>query len=256
MNGVEINQITFRYHDIDVLQDVSCHIQKGSLSAIIGPNGAGKSTLLKIILGLLEPDKGNIKINGMNVNQARKQHLLSYVPQKESVDWYFPISALDVVLMGRYAHLGPIRRPSKKDKFLALNALEKFGMKEFGKNQIGDLSGGQQQRVFLARSYVQDAEYYFLDEPFQNIDTVTEGILIGTLRDLQKKGKTIITVTHDLQSLSKYFDHIVLLNRHKIDCGNPSKVLNHDNLLATYGSHLHIGENHEKDYDHLFPMER
>ena len=189
-NAIEVRDLTVAYHEKPVLWDIDLDVPTGVLMAIVGPNGAGKTTLLKAVLGLVRKAAGEISILGHTYKKQR--NLVAYVPQRGSVDWDFPTSVLDVVTMGRYGRIGWIRRPSSADKDLALQALEKVGMARFQKRQISELSGGQQQRVFLARALVQDADVYFMDEPFQGVDAVTERAIVSLLRDLREKGKTVL----------------------------------------------------------------
>ena len=189
--------------------------------------------MLKTVLGLIKPAAGEVRILGKPYDKQRNK--VAYVPQRGSVDWDFPTNALDVVMMGRYGHLGWFSRPGARERQLAKIALEKVGMADFAERQISQLSGGQQQRVFLARALVQDAEIYFMDEPFAGVDAATEKAIVALLRELRKKGKTVIVVHHDLQTLKEYFDWVMLLNVRRIAFGPVNKVLTHDNLKATYG---------------------
>jgi manganese/zinc/iron transport system ATP- binding protein len=182
---IEVTDLTVAYHAKPVLWDVDFHTPEGTLMAIVGPNGAGKTTLIKAILGLLKPAAGRVRIYGRSYQQQR--HLVGYVPQRGSVDWDFPTSVLDVVMMGRYGHLGWFRRPSAAPtKAAALAALERVGMADFAGRQISQLSGGQQQRVFLARALAQDAQIYFMDEPFQGVDATTERAIVALLKELRQ----------------------------------------------------------------------
>lgn len=226
--------MTVAYSVKPVLWDIDLDIPKGVLMAIVGPNGAGKSTLIKAMLDLIKPVSGNVLFNGETYKEHRK--FIGYVPQSESVDWDFPANVLDVVLMGRYGELGWFKRPGKKDKDLALEALDKVGMKEFAGRQISQLSGGQQQRIFLARALVQDAEIYFMDEPFKGVDARTEGAIVDLLKELKNKGKTLIVVHHDLQTVEEYFDWVVLLNRQIIKAGPVEEVFTDENLNKAYRS--------------------
>ena len=201
--------------------------------AIVGPNGAGKSTLIKAILDIIDPIAGSVRIYDKPYQKQRS--LVAYVPQKGSVDWDFPTTALDVVMMGTYGSLGWIKRPGKKQKKEALEALEKVGMLAFKNRQISQLSGGQQQRIFLARALVQNASIYFMDEPFQGVDATTEKAIINILKELRKAGKTVIVVHHDLQTVPEYFDWVTFLNVKKIATGPVSSIFNDDNLTKTYG---------------------
>jgi manganese/zinc/iron transport system ATP- binding protein len=180
-NTIEVTDLTVAYKDKPVLWDVDLEVPEGILMAIVGPNGAGKTTLIKAILGLIEPAAGQVLIQGAPYKEQRQ--LVGYVPQRGSVDWDFPTTVIDVVKMGRYGSLGWIRRPGKKEQQKAMEALEKVGMSDFAERQISQLSGGQQQRVFLARALVQEASIYFMDEPFQGVDAVTERAIVTLLQD-------------------------------------------------------------------------
>lgn len=235
-NPIEIKQLTVAYDKTAVLKDIQFSVPKGSLTAIIGPNGAGKSTLIKAILGLIPKVSGDIKIYGKPYRA--KDRLVGYVPQRGSVDWDFPTSALDVVLMGRYGHIGWFKRPGKEDMALAKESLKKVGMDAYANRQISQLSGGQQQRVFLARALVQDAQVYFMDEPFVGVDAATEKAIIQLLTDLKDQGKTVIVVHHDLQTVEEYFDHCILLNKEVIASGVTEEVFTLEQLHQTYGGKL------------------
>ncbi|HZG60139.1 MAG TPA: metal ABC transporter ATP-binding protein [Anoxybacillus sp.] len=236
MNSVTVENVTVAYHRKPVLQEVSFSVPEGKLIGIIGPNGAGKSTLIKAILGLVPRASGNVYIYGKPYKQQRK--LVGYVPQRGSVDWDFPTNALDVVLMGRYGHIGWFKRPSKKDVEFAMSCLEKVGMKEYANRQISQLSGGQQQRVFLARALAQDATVYFMDEPFVGVDAATEKAIISLLNELKAQGKTVLVVHHDLQTVKEYFDWVLLLNMRKIAIGPTEETFTLENLQKTYGGRL------------------
>lgn len=231
---IEVEDMTVAYHTKPVLWDVDLDIPKGILMAIVGPNGAGKSTLIKAMLDLIKPISGNVLFNGGSYKSQRKH--IGYVPQSESVDWDFPANALDVVMMGRYGELGWLKRPKEKDRQLALEALEKLGMREFADRQISQLSGGQQQRVFLARALVQEADIYFMDEPLKGVDAKTEKAIIELLKELRNKGKTLIVVHHDLQTVEEYFDWVVLLNTQIIASGPVEEAFTDDNIRKTYRS--------------------
>lgn len=236
MEPLQVKNITVAYHKKPVLQEVSFSVPEGKLIGIVGPNGAGKSTLIKAILGLVPRASGDVKIYGKPYKEQRK--LIGYVPQRGSVDWDFPTNALDVVLMGRYGHIGWFRRPSKKDVEFALECLDKVGMRPFANRQISQLSGGQQQRVFLARALAQDATVYFMDEPFVGVDAATEKAIISLLNELKDQGKTVLVVHHDLQTVEEYFDWTLLLNMRKIAMGPTEEVFHIDNLQKTYGGRL------------------
>ncbi len=233
---LEIHDLTVTYSKKPVLWDVDMTIPKGSLAGIIGPNGAGKSTLIKSIMGLVPIASGYIKIFDKDLKEVRKN--VSYVPQRGSVDWDFPASVVDVVMMGRYGHLGFFNYPKKADKEVALDALRKVGMDAYKNRQISELSGGQQQRVFLARAIAQQADIYFMDEPFAGVDAATERAIISLLKELADKGKTIVVVHHDLQTAPNYFDWMVLLNTRLVAHGPTQEVFNDENLKETYGGKL------------------
>lgn len=239
--AISVDDLTVAYNFKPELWDIDLEVPEGVLMAIVGPNGAGKSTLIKAILGIIKPIAGSISIFGKPYQNQRK--LVAYVPQKGSVDWDFPTTALDVVLMGTYGSLGWIRRPGQKEKKAALEALEKVGMLSFKNRQISQLSGGQQQRVFLARALVQEASIYFMDEPFQGVDATTEIAIINILKELRKAGKTLVVVHHDLQTVPEYFDWVTFLNVKKIATGPISQVFNDDNLTKTYGINYKVAVN-------------
>ncbi|MGB1268794.1 MAG: metal ABC transporter ATP-binding protein [Flavobacteriaceae bacterium] len=236
--AVAIDDLTVAYNYKPVLWDIDLTIPKGVLMAVVGPNGAGKSTLIKSVLGIIKPIAGSVTIFGKPYKKQRQ--LVAYVPQKGSVDWDFPTTAIDVVLMGTYGSLGWIKRPGKVEKKAALEALEKVGMLPFKSRQISQLSGGQQQRIFLARALVQNAEIYFMDEPFQGVDATTEKAIINILKLLRKAGKTVIVVHHDLQTVPEYFDWVTFLNVKKIATGPVKDIFNNDNLIKTYGINYQV----------------
>ncbi|MBT4530464.1 MAG: metal ABC transporter ATP-binding protein [Phycisphaerae bacterium] len=233
---VSIHDLTVAYHRKPVLWDVDLDIPEGKLVAVVGPNGAGKSTLIKAILDIVPRASGEVLLYGKPFKKQRK--LVAYVPQRESVDWDFPIDALGVVLMGRYSTIGWCKPTGKKDKLLAMDALERVGMSEYAHRQINQLSGGQQQRVFLARALAQDSTIYFMDEPFASVDAATERAIIQVLSDLREKGKTVVVVHHDLQTVPEYFDHVIMLNMRVVAHGPVEDVFTNDNLKKTYGGRL------------------
>jgi len=230
---LDVEDLTVAYHEKPVLWDVDCKIAKGTLLAIVGPNGAGKSTFIKACLGLVPTAAGRVNIFGKPYAANRKK--VGYVPQRESVDWDFPTHALDVVMMGRYGHLGWFARPGRPERDAAMDALEKVGMAEFAHRQISQLSGGQQQRVFLARALVQDSALYFMDEPFSGVDAATERAIMQLLQELRSQGKTVVVVHHDLQTLNEYFDWCMLLNVRRVAIGPVEEVLTKENLHRAYG---------------------
>ena len=236
--AVEVHDLTVAYHTQPVLWDVDLELPEGKLVAIVGPNGAGKSTLLKTILGLIEPITGWVKICGAGYRQRRSW--VAYVPQRESVDWDFPTSALDVVTMGIYGQLGWFRRPRKHHRQLALECLDKVGIADLAERQISQLSGGQQQRVFLARALAQQARIYFMDEPFAGVDATTERAILELLQDLRAQGKTVVAVHHDLHTVAQYFAHVVLLNMRLVASGPIADTFTEENLQRTYGGRLTV----------------
>lgn len=233
---LQVRDLTVAYHKRPVLQGVSLTLPEGRLVGVVGPNGAGKSTMLKAVLGLVPTAAGEVQIYGEPYKQRRRW--VGYVPQRGSVDWDFPTDALDVVLMGRYGHLGWLRRPSAADREIALQCLEQVGMADFANRQISQLSGGQQQRVFLARALAQDAKVYFMDEPFAGVDAATEKAIIALLTRLKSQGKTVVVVHHDLQTVQEYFDWLVLLNMRVVAAGPTDEVFTLENLQKTYGGRL------------------
>jgi manganese/zinc/iron transport system ATP- binding protein len=237
--AVDVADLTVAYRDKPVLWDIDFSVPPGVLLAIVGPNGAGKTTLIKSILGLVKPAAGRVCIYGKSYREQR--HLVGYVPQRGSVDWDFPTNALDVVLMGRYGALGWFRRPGKREREMAREALAKVRMGDFADRQISQLSGGQQQRVFLARALVQNADIYFMDEPFQGVDATTERAIVTLLRDLRAQGKTVIVVHHDLSTVADYFDWVTLLNVRRVAHGPVSEVFTEHNLSLAYGGKVATG---------------
>lgn len=233
---IEIHDLSVAYERKPVLWDVDLSLPEGQLIGIIGPNGAGKSTLLKAIMGLLPLNSGYIQINGKPLEEMR--HKISYVPQRESVDWDFPTSVYEVVMMGRYGQLGLFKKPKKADKEIVMDSLRKVGMDSFKDRQISQLSGGQQQRVFLARALAQQADIYFMDEPFAGVDASTEKAIIELLGEMSALNKTVIVVHHDLQSVAKYFDWIILLNMRLVASGPINEAFTPELLQETYGGKL------------------
>jgi manganese/zinc/iron transport system ATP- binding protein len=236
--ALELHDVSVSYHKKPVLYGVDLCLPTGSLVGLIGPNGAGKSTLIKAAMGLLPLNSGWVKCFNQPLNAVRKR--VGYVPQREEVDWDFPVSVFDVVLMGRYGRLGWLRRPSKTDRTAALEALEKVGMSPFKDRQISNLSGGQQQRVFLARAIAQDSDLYLMDEPFVGVDATTERTIISLLQEWRDQGKTILVVHHDLTSAREYYDHLVLLNMRVVASGPTEDVFTMELLQKTYGGRLTI----------------
>ncbi|MBL9120644.1 MAG: metal ABC transporter ATP-binding protein [Phycisphaerae bacterium] len=228
--------MTVAYRRKPVLWDVEYDATAAKLIAIVGPNGAGKSTLMKACLGLLPLSAGSVAFWGRPFAEVRGR--VGYVPQRESVDWEFPVSALDVVCMGRYGKIGWFRGISRAHRQVALEALSKVHMEAFADRQIAQLSGGQQQRVFLARALAQEADLYFMDEPFAGVDAATEKAIVEVLRTLKGAGRTVICVHHDLQSVPEYFDEVLMLNMRVVAAGPVSEVFTAENLQKTYGGRL------------------
>ena len=241
MYALTVENLSVAYDKKTVLENACVSVPIGHLSAIIGPNGAGKSTFLKAILNQLPNKVGRVEILGKVFEP--KSLVVGYVPQRNAVDWDFPTNALDIVLMGCYGHTGLFRRPSKKDKILAQQALASVGMEDFADRSIGQLSGGQQQRVFLARALAQNADIYFLDEPFAGVDAATEKTIIDILKDLKAQGKSIFVVHHDLQTVKDYFDYTILLNKTILASGATEEVFTPAQLQKTYGGKLFMMQN-------------
>ncbi|MBX3434078.1 MAG: metal ABC transporter ATP-binding protein [Pirellulales bacterium] len=234
----EIHDMTVAYHRRPVLWDVDLIVPEGKLVGIIGPNGAGKTTLIKAALGLTPLASGKVEIYGKPYREQR--HLVGYVPQRESVDWDFPVTVEDVVLMGTYGRLGWIRRPGRPERETAARSLDQVGMLPFAKRQIRQLSGGQQQRVFLARALAEQARIYFLDEPFAGVDAATESAIVALLQSLRSDGRTVFVVHHDLETVREYFDYVILLNMRLVACGPVESTFTTENLQKTYGGRLTI----------------
>lgn len=233
---IEVHDLTVTYQYRPVLWGIDCELPEAQVISIVGPNGAGKSTFLKAILGLVPRSSGYVKIYGQPLEEKRS--IIAYVPQRSEVDWDFPISVLDVVLMGRYARLPFYRRIDKHDRARAAAALEQVGMSNYADRQISQLSGGQQQRVFIARALAQDASIYLLDEPFAGVDAATEQAIAVLFSELKAAGKTVVCVHHDLHTVIEYFDWVVLLNLRLVASGPTRDVFTTDNLQRTYGGRL------------------
>jgi manganese/zinc/iron transport system ATP- binding protein len=231
--ALSVAQLTVNYDKTAVLWDLSFDIPSGKMVAIVGPNGAGKSTLLKSLLGMIEPLSGTVSFFGQPLKQIREK--VAYVPQRSSVDWDFPITAFDLVLMGLYGKLGYFKRPKQADREATRHALEMVGMLPFADRQISQLSGGQQQRFFLARALLQNAEIYLMDEPFAGVDMATEKAIIGLMDHLKTEGKTLFIVHHDLATVDAYFDWVIMLNTCLIASGPVEEVFHADTIMRTYG---------------------
>jgi manganese/zinc/iron transport system ATP- binding protein len=238
-----VHGLTVAYRQKPVLWQVDFEAPAGGLVAIVGPNGAGKSTFIKSVLGIVQPLSGRIEVFGKPISRMRRR--VGYVPQRTSVDWDFPTTALDVVTMGLYGRIGWLRPVTSRHRRRAMHFLEQMGMAGFAHRQIGQLSGGQQQRVFLARALAQDADLYLMDEPLAGVDAATERAVIGVLRGLQERGRTVIAVHHDLETVPDYFDHVMVLNVTVISAGAVAGAFTQEALEAAYGgrmpSHLTAG---------------
>ncbi|QDT14627.1 metal ABC transporter ATP-binding protein [Alienimonas californiensis] len=231
-----IHDLTVAYDRKPVIWDVRMEAPAGSLVAIVGPNGAGKSTLLKAAMGLIPRASGRVEFFGQPYRKVRGR--VGYVPQRESVDWDFPVNALDVVTMGLYREIGWCLPVRKKHREKARAALERVGIVELADRQISQLSGGQQQRTFLARALVQDAELYLMDEPFAAVDAATERAVVALLNEMKARGRTVVAVHHDLQTVPEYFDYVVLLNMRVVAQGSVETAFTPENLQKTYGGRL------------------
>lgn len=233
---LEVHDLTVSYQHRPVLWGIDFSIPDKSVMSIVGPNGAGKSTLLKAIMGLLPLSSGYVRFFGEELE--KKRSIIAYVPQREEIDWDFPISVSDVVLMGRYGKLPFYKRPRKRDIEAAEKALHEVEMQDFRDRQISELSGGQQQRVFLARALAQEAQIYLMDEPFAGVDAATEKAIVRVFQRLREEGRTVICVHHDLNTVIEYFDWTLLLNMRLVACGPTHEVFSAENLNKTYGGRL------------------
>lgn len=238
MTVLEAHNLTVSYDKQPVLWDIDFEIPEGKLVGVIGPNGSGKTTLLKAAMGILPVDSGYVRLFGKQLNEVRER--MSYVPQRQSVDWDFPATVQDICRMGRYKQGKLFGRLSKLDKEIADHALERVGMTTYRNRQIGELSGGQQQRIFIARSLAQQADLYLMDEPFVGIDAASEETIIALLEEMRKEGKTVVLVHHDLHTAIEFFDWIILLNTRLVASGPKAEVLTEDNLRTAYGGKLNL----------------
>lgn len=236
--AIEVEQLSVSYGKTPVLWDIHFSVPTAVRVGIIGPNGAGKSSLLKALMGVVKPLTGQVRLFNQPLNAVK--HRIAYVPQRNAIDWDFPATVLDVVLMGTYGKLGLFRWPGTRERHTAYTALDKVGMVPFAHCQIGELSGGQQQRVFFARALAQEADLYCMDEPFAGIDMATEKALADLLNQLKKEGKTMLIVHHDLSTVTRYYDWLMLLNTCLISCGETKQVFTQENLQRTYGQSAHL----------------
>ncbi len=242
-NAIQVNNLSVSYYGNQILNKVSFNMESGRLIGIIGPNGAGKSTLMKGMLGLIPTDCGTVTIDGKDVRSMRKT--IAYVPQRATIDWDFPITVLETVVLGTYPSLGLFKRPGKKERAWAHECLEKVGMESYAHHQIGELSGGQQQRVFLARALAQQAEYFFLDEPFVGIDVTSEALIIGLLKELRDEGKTAFVVHHDLTKVKSYFDDLIIVNREIVGAGTVENVMQPETMKRAFKSQYSLWDSLE-----------
>jgi len=235
---LELHNLTVVYESKPALWNIDYSIPENHLIGVVGPNGSGKSTMLKAIMGLVKPSSGYAKVFGKDLEEVRSR--IAYVPQRNSVDWDFPVNVFDAVLMGRYKPGRLFRRTTKEDKEIAMEAIRKVQLEPFLQRQISQLSGGQQQRVFIARALAQQADMYLLDEPFAGVDAATENSIMELLQEMNAQGKTILVVHHDLQSVKDYFDWLLLMNTRLIASGPTEKVFTEDLMQKTYGGKLNI----------------
>ena len=229
---IKIRNLSVTYRTEPALWNIDLNFPEGKMIAIVGPNGAGKSTLIKAVMNLVPITAGKVSVYGKPYSRQRSK--VAYVPQRGSVDWDFPTDALDVVEMGLYGKLGWLRRPNSQTREKARECLAKVGLEDYADRQIGQLSGGQQQRVFVARALAQDPQIYLMDEPLNGVDAITEETILSILENIRKEGKTIVMVHHDLQTVDKYFDWVVMLNRNLVAKGPIKEVFNKENLDRTY----------------------
>ncbi|AVH71338.1 metal ABC transporter ATP-binding protein [Nostoc sp. 'Lobaria pulmonaria (5183) cyanobiont'] len=236
--SIDVENLTVAYHGKVALHGASLQIKAGSISGLVGMNGSGKSTLFKAIMGFLKPVTGQVLINGLPIKTVQKKSLVAYVPQSEEVDWNFPVSVEDVVMMGRYGYMNILRIPAAKDHRVVRESLERVQMWSMRDRQIGELSGGQKKRAFLARALAQQGTVLLLDEPFTGVDIKTEKAMIDLLLELREEGHTILISTHDLASITTFCDQVVLINRTILAYGNTSEVFTEENLSRTFGGSL------------------
>ncbi|MGN7869006.1 putative ABC transporter ATP-binding protein [Paracoccus haematequi] len=239
IQGIEVQNLTVAYRSgVTALRDASFTVPQGSVTALVGVNGAGKSTLFKALMGLLPRESGQVRILGGSVEQALARNLVAYVPQAEEVDWTFPVLVQDVVMMGRYGHMGFFRRARPADRQAVDAALARVGMTDFRSRQIGELSGGQKKRVFLARAIAQEAQVILLDEPFTGVDVKTEEAIIALLKDLRQEGRVMLVSTHDLGSVPEYCDRVVMVKGTVLASGPTETTFTPENLRQAFGGVL------------------
>ena len=232
--AIDIKDVSVRYHDKTVLKDATAAVPTGAICGLVGMNGAGKSTLFKAIMAVVHLHKGSVRLAGQTVKTAQKKGAVAYVPQTEAIDWNFPVSVADVVMMGRYGFMNVLRRPNDSDREAVKTALERVHLSDYAERQVGQLSGGQRKRVFVARALAQGASILLVDEPFAGVDAKTEASLVELLRELQGQGVTTLIAAHDLNTIGSYCDHIILLKETVIAAGPTKKVFTEKNVLKTY----------------------
>lgn len=233
--AVDVHELTAAYGSHIALDGVTFSLEEGCLAGLVGPNGSGKSTLLRVLLGLHKPRAGDVRVFGRPPGRSRR---IGYMPQSELVDWDFPVTALDVVMMGRYGRLGLMRRPGRADREAAVAALERVHLSDRAGRLIGELSGGEQRRVLIARALAQEADLVLLDEPLAGLDATAQHDLLALLEELRREDKTLFVATHDLSCVAANFDHAVLLNRRVVAFGRPEDVFTADNLATAFERHL------------------
>ena len=251
--SLDVRAVTVAYPNGNVaLHDATFHLSAGTICALVGVNGSGKSTLFKAVMGFVKPVRGTVSLGGLSLREAQRRNLVAYVPQAEEVDWTFPVSVWDVVMMGRYGYMNFLRIPRAEDRRVAEESLARVGMGEFRDRQIGELSGGQKKRVFLARALAQRARVILLDEPFTGVDVKTEEAIVELLRELRDAGHLMLVSTHNLGSVPEFCDHVVLINRTVLACGPTAEVFTEENLSRTFGGvlrHFRFGESTIQKHD-------
>jgi manganese transport system ATP-binding protein len=233
---ITVDNLSVTYNNARLaLYNTNCKVEAGTITGLVGPNGCGKSTLFRSIMGFLKPNHGQIRVGNLSIAAAQKQQLMAYVPQSDEVDWNFPVSVSDVVMMGRYGYMNLLRIPTAKDRRLVMESLERVGMTDLRHRQIGELSGGQKKRAFLARALAQEGQVILLDEPFTGVDVKTEKQIIDLLMQLRSEGRTILVSTHDLSAIATFCDRVILLNRTVLASGTTTETFTEENLSMTFG---------------------
>ncbi|GKW02103.1 iron ABC transporter permease [Pectobacterium odoriferum] len=253
VQSLEVNDVSVTYSNgHQAIRHAAFSLTGGTICALVGVNGSGKSTLFKSIMGLVKPTSGQVLLNQQPIYQALKQNLIAYVPQTEDVDWNFPVLVSDVVMMGRYGRMNFLRIPSKQDRAIVAESLERVGLSSLQHRQIGELSGGQKKRVFLARALAQQGSVLLLDEPFTGVDVKTENAIIDLLRTLRDEGHLILVATHNLGSVPEFCDNVILVNRTVLAAGPTHSTFTQSNLEKTFGGvlrHINLGGSHLHDDD-------